>query len=51
MEISSDGAATLYEAHDAAQHVHDAVETRFPKVKHRMVHVTPVGMNSEDKAI
>ena len=43
MEISSDGEATLYQAHQAAERVHDAIEARFPKVKHCMIHVNPHG--------
>jgi len=41
IEISADGDLTLNEAHNAAQHVHDAIESRFEKVKHCMVHVNP----------
>ena len=49
MEISSDGEATLHEAHAAAQSVHDAIEAHFPKVKHCMIHVNPhSGGESED---
>ena len=41
LEISYDGNATLYQAHAAAQSVHDAIEQAFPEVKHCMVHVNP----------
>lgn len=41
MEIISDGDASLNEAHAIAQRVHDAIERRFPSVKHCMVHVNP----------
>ena len=41
IEISVDSAASLIEAHDIAEHVHDAIESRFEKVKHCMVHVNP----------
>lgn len=41
IEISADGASTLDAAHSAAQRVHDAIEGRFEKVKHCMVHVNP----------
>lgn len=41
VEISADGSATLNESHETAQRVHDAIESRFPKVKHCMVHVNP----------
>jgi len=42
VEISGNGDATLFESHDMAQQVHDAIEAQFPKVKHCMVHVNPV---------
>jgi cation diffusion facilitator family transporter len=42
IEISADGTSTLDEAHSAAQRVHDAIENKFEKVKHCMVHVNPV---------
>ena len=50
MEISSDGDASLHQAHEAAQNVHDAIEAHFPKVKHCMIHVNPaqVENNMED---
>ena len=41
MEINTDGEASLNEAHAIAQRVHDAIESRFPSVKHCMVHVNP----------
>ena len=41
IEISADSKFTLIEAHDVAQRVHDAIERRFEKVKHCMVHVNP----------
>ena len=41
VEISADKKSTLTEAHDVAQQVHDAIEKRFDKVKHCMVHVNP----------
>ena len=41
IEICADGSITLLESHDIAQHVHDAIEEQFPKVKHIMVHVNP----------
>jgi len=41
MEISVHGAASLYEAHNVAQKIHDAIEYRYEKVKHCMVHVNP----------
>ena len=41
IEIIADSRSTLNEAHNVAQHVHDAIETRFEQVKHCMVHVNP----------
>jgi cation diffusion facilitator family transporter len=42
IEICADGALSLHEAHTTAQRVHDAIETRYERVKHCMVHVNPV---------
>ena len=42
IEISADRSMTLEGAHDAAQRVHDAIEKKYEKVKHCMVHVNPV---------
>lgn len=41
IEISADGALTLWEGHEIAERVHCAIEERFEKVKHIMVHVNP----------
>ncbi len=41
IEICADGNESLSEAHGIAEHVHDAIEQRFTKVKHIMVHVNP----------
>jgi len=41
VEICADGSASLYTSHEIAHDVHDAIEARFPKVKHCMVHVNP----------
>ena len=41
IEISADGSKSLFEGHEIAQAVHDAIETQFPEVKHIMVHVNP----------
>lgn len=41
VEISADEAVPLRQAHEIAQRVHDAIEERFPDVKHCMVHVNP----------
>ena len=43
VEISVDGRKALNEAHNTAQHVHDVIESKFPKVKHCTVHVNPSG--------
>lgn len=43
LEISEDGAIPLYQAHAVAEQVHDSIESRFPDVKHIMVHVNPAG--------
>lgn len=41
IEIRVDGDMRLRDAHNIAEHVHDAIEQEFPKVKHIMVHVNP----------
>ena len=41
IEIGADGNMSLYDSHNIAETVHDAIETTFPKVKHIMVHVNP----------
>lgn len=43
IEISADGSMTLWESHEVAEQVHDAIEAEFDKVKHIMVHVNPAG--------
>jgi len=45
IEICVRSNATLKEAHDIAQQVHDSIEAIFPKVKHCMVHVNPANEN------
>lgn len=42
IEIRADANETLKEAHCVAEKVHDAIEKKFEKVKHIMVHVNPV---------
>lgn len=42
VEISADGSKSLNEAHEIAERVHDAIEKKFVKVKHCMVHVNPI---------
>lgn len=41
LEIRADGRITLAESHSIAEQVHAAIENRFAKVKHIMVHVNP----------
>lgn len=48
IEIGADGGITLHEAHAIANHVHDAIEDDFVKVKHVMVHVNPYEPNGEE---
>jgi cation diffusion facilitator family transporter len=50
VEIGVDGGSTLCEAHDAAERVHEAIEARFPKVKHCMVHVNPANNEPQHDA-
>ena len=49
IEISADGDSTLNQAHDTAQSVHDAIESRFDNVKHCMVHVNPASEDFIDR--
>ena len=42
LEIRMDGTMSLAASHDVAERLHDALETRFPRVKHVMIHVNPV---------
>lgn len=44
IEICADGRKPLYEAHEIAHSVHDAIEANFPMVKHCMVHVNPINI-------
>lgn len=41
VEILADGHLTLLQGHEIAEQVHNAIEARFPEVKHIMVHVNP----------
>jgi len=43
LEIGADGSMTLSESHAVAENVHRAIEQRFQRVKHIMVHVNPHG--------
>lgn len=40
-EISVDGSLSLSEAHRIAESVHDSVESRYPDIKHIMIHENP----------
>ena len=48
VEISVDDNLTLLAAHEIAENVHAAIETRFPEVKHCMVHVNPASEKHHD---
>lgn len=50
-EIAVDGNATLFVAHRIAHEVHNAVEERFPCVKHVMVHVNPAQLDDTDASL
>jgi|GEM_PF-147634 len=50
IEIAIDRSLPLHDAHDIAQHVHNAVETRFPMIKHCMVHMNPTSPLSESNS-
>ena len=41
IEICADSNITLAQSHEIAQRVHNAIEERFPKIKHIMVYVRP----------
>ena len=41
IEICANGTLTLWAGHEIAEKVHSAIETRFDRVKHIMVHVNP----------
>ena len=47
IEISADADISLCASHEIADRVHDAIEERFPKVKHIMVHVNPKNMKTD----
>lgn len=42
IEICCKGDMTLYQSHAIAEQVHDAIEQKYPLVKHCMVHVNPM---------
>ncbi len=41
LEISVDASSSLTKAHDLAEEIHHAIEVKFPKVKHVMIHINP----------
>ncbi|MCF0150105.1 MAG: cation diffusion facilitator family transporter, partial [Firmicutes bacterium] len=41
VEIAVDETLSLKEAHQIAENVHDAVEGKYPKIKHIMIHENP----------
>ena len=47
IEISCDGNMTLAESHQVAEQIHEAIEEKFDKVKHIMVHVNPDGEHGD----
>ncbi len=42
MEIGADAELSLGESHAIAEEVHDAIENKWPKIKHILIHVNPV---------
>lgn len=48
IEIQADGQITLAESHAIAKQVHNAIEAKFPKVKHILVSVNPVPAEAEN---
>lgn len=41
LELAIDGQKTVSAAHALAQQIHDALENRYPEIKHVMIHVNP----------
>ena len=41
VEFSADGNLSLTKAHEIAHNVHDILESKYPQIKHCMVHVNP----------
>ncbi len=44
VEISVDGSLSLHDAHAIADALHDALEQRFPDIKHVMIHENPAAV-------
>ncbi|WP_312353896.1 cation diffusion facilitator family transporter [Aminipila sp.] len=49
IEIKADGEQSLEDAHSIAERVHDIIESKFPAVKHCMVHVNPYNQLSPEE--
>ncbi|WP_338070073.1 cation diffusion facilitator family transporter [Eubacterium aggregans] len=47
LEIAMDGAMSLQAAHSIAEEIHDALEEKYPTLKHCMIHVNPAGNPKE----
>ena len=47
-EISVDGGLNLYDAHTIAENVHEAVESRYPNIKHIMIHENPIAVRGDE---
>lgn len=45
-EISVDGSLSLTDAHSIAERVHNAVERKYPDIKHIMIHENPASTDS-----
>ncbi|MBR5336973.1 MAG: cation transporter [Lachnospiraceae bacterium] len=43
LEINADGDMSLNKAHEIADILHDAIEEKYPDVKHVMIHMNPAG--------
>ncbi len=41
LEIRMDGSLSLAASHEVAERIHDELESRFPQIKHVMIHVNP----------
>ena len=51
VEIAADGNQSLFAAHNIAEQVHRQIEESFPDVKHCMVHVNPLWVDSENATV
>ena len=48
MEITVDGKISVEEGHRIAENVHHTLESKYPSIKHVMVHVNPEGQPPEE---